>query len=83
MHTRLCAVRAGRARAASRRPVRGWLGAICFSLAGAAVLWRDGVVPDPLVAGAAAPGGVRRRRGVRGGLYVIAVAASLAARRQE
>jgi len=39
----------------SDRPLRGLLGAVCFALALAAAMWRGGVVPDPLVAGAAAP----------------------------
>ena len=64
-------------------PVRSWLGAVCFSLAAAAVLWRDGVVPDPGVAGAAAPAVFLATAALAGVVYVISVGTSLAARRQE
>jgi tetratricopeptide (TPR) repeat protein len=63
------------------RPVRGWLSACCFSLAGAAVLWRDGVVPDPLVAGAAAPAVFLGIAALAAIAYLVAVATSLAAQR--
>jgi hypothetical protein len=39
----------------ARRPLLSLLGALFFSFAACAVIWRDGVVPDPLVAGSAAP----------------------------
>jgi tetratricopeptide (TPR) repeat protein len=39
----------------SRRPLLSLLGALFFSFGACAAIWRDGVVPDPLVAGAAAP----------------------------
>jgi tetratricopeptide (TPR) repeat protein len=38
----------------ARRPLASFLGTFLFALALAAVFWRGGVVPDPLVAGAAA-----------------------------
>jgi tetratricopeptide (TPR) repeat protein len=37
------------------RPLRSLLGALLFAVAAASALWRGGVAPDPLVAGAAAP----------------------------
>ena len=39
----------------ANRPLASPIGGFCFALALAALLWRDGVVPDPLVAGSAAP----------------------------
>jgi len=39
----------------ARRPIASLLGAFFFALACASVFWRGGVVPDPLVAGSAAP----------------------------
>jgi tetratricopeptide (TPR) repeat protein len=39
----------------ARRPLGSLLGAFFFSLGAAALVWRGGVVPDPLVAGATAP----------------------------
>jgi hypothetical protein len=39
----------------SRRPLRSLLSTLFFAGAVCAVIWRGGVVPDPLVAGAAAP----------------------------
>jgi tetratricopeptide (TPR) repeat protein len=44
----------GAAGALSARPFATLFGAFCFALAGACVVWRDGLVPDPLVAGSAA-----------------------------
>ncbi len=64
------------------RPLRCWIGALCFALAAGACLWRHGVVPDPLVAGAAAPLvflGVAALASVGYGLVVWA---SLVTRRQ-
>jgi hypothetical protein len=82
IHAALSVLVPGAAGLLAERPVRGWLGAFCFSLAGAAVLWREGVVPDPLVAGAAAPTAFLCTAAIAAILYVIAVATSLAARRQ-
>jgi tetratricopeptide (TPR) repeat protein len=39
----------------AKRPLRCLLGSIFAAIAALALYWRDGVVPDPLVAGAAAP----------------------------
>ncbi len=44
----------GAAGALARRPVQSLVGAFCFALALISVYWRNGVVPDPLVAGASA-----------------------------
>ena len=83
MHTWLALLVPGAAGLIAERPLLCWLGATYFSLACAAFLWRDGVVPDPLVAGAVAQTvfiGVAVFAGVG---YAIAVAASVAARRQD
>jgi hypothetical protein len=37
------------------KPVHSLLGALCFCVALTAAYWRNGVVPDPLLAGASAP----------------------------
>ncbi len=83
MHAALSLLVPGAAGLLADRPIRGWIGAFCFALACAAVLWRDGVVPDPLVAGAAAPAVFLATASLAAIVYVIAVATSLAARRQE
>jgi hypothetical protein len=83
LHTALSLVVPGAAGLIADRPVRSWLGAFCFALAIAAVLWRDGVVPDPGVAGAVAPVVFLAAASLAGLVYVIAVGSSLAARRQE
>ena len=58
------------------------MGTVFAALAVSALLWRDGVVPDPLILGPAAPFAF----GVVGTLaaagYAITVAASLAVRRR-
>ena len=55
LHTWLALLVPGAAGLVAERPLLCWLGATYFSLACAALFWRDGVVPDPLVAGAVAP----------------------------
>jgi hypothetical protein len=65
----------------ARKPLRALLGAVCFALAASAVLGRHGVVPDPLVAGAAGPFALTCLAVGAGFAYVVVVAASLAARR--
>jgi len=64
------------------RPLRCWLGALSFALAAAASLWHDGVVPDPLVAGAAAPLVFIGVAALASAAYALVVWASLATRRQ-
>lgn len=59
------------------RPLRGLFGAICFALAGAAAFWRSGVVPDPLVAGAAAPVAFLGAAALAILLYMASVATAL------
>ena len=66
----------------ARRPLVGFLGALCFALTTAAVVWRGGVVPDPLVAGAAAPLAFLGTAVVAGFLYIALVATSLASMRE-
>jgi hypothetical protein len=83
LHTLLALLVPGAAGLVAERPLLGWLGAVYFSLAGAALWWRNGVVPDPLVAGAAAPVLFLAAAAFAAMGYAITVAVSLAARRQE
>jgi tetratricopeptide (TPR) repeat protein len=83
LHTAVSLLVPGAAGQLAGRPLLGWLGALCFALAIFACLWRRGVVPDPGVAGAAAPLVFLGTAAVAAIFYAIAVAASLAARRQE
>lgn len=62
----------------AQRPLRGLLGAFCFTLAAAALVWRGGVVPDPLVAGAAAPIAFMGVASIAGLVYLAVVAVCLA-----
>jgi tetratricopeptide (TPR) repeat protein len=68
----------GAAGLVSERPMRGLLGALLFSLAVVCVLFRQGIVPDPLIAGAAAPVVFLGTAAVAFLLYVALVATSLA-----
>jgi hypothetical protein len=83
LHTWLALFVPGAAGLVGERPLLCWLGATYFSLACAALFWRDGVVPDPLVAGAVAPAVFVGAAAFAAVGYAIAVAASLAARRQD
>ncbi len=65
----------------ARRPLLSLLGALFFSLGACALLWREGAVPDPLVAGAAAPFAFIGAAVICLLGYAIVVAAALAARR--
>ena len=56
------------------------IGALSGILAFTAVIWRHGVVPDPLIAGAVAPVAFGCIAAVAAGCYGIAVATSLAKR---
>lgn len=64
-----------------RRPLRSLLGACSFAVAVAAVVWRDGMVADPLVAGAAGPFAFVCLATLAGLAYAVVVGASLATRR--
>ncbi len=64
----------------ANRALRSLLGAFFFALALAAVVWRHGVVPDPLVAGAAAPFALLALAACASIGYALVVATSLAAR---
>ena len=66
----------------ARRPLLSLLGALFFSFAACAVVWRDGVVPDPLVAGAAAPIAFLGAAALAALGYALVVGAALAARRR-
>ena len=57
--------------------LRCWLGAIGFALAGAAWIWRDGLVPDPWVAGAAGPIAFLALGAMGALLHLLAIAVSL------
>lgn len=62
------------------RPLLAFLGALAFAVAGAGFWWRAGVVPDPLIAGSAAPavfGGVAALALL---VYAASLLTSLAAR---
>jgi tetratricopeptide (TPR) repeat protein len=64
------------------RPVRGVVGSILFAFVVAAVFWRGGVVPDPMLFGPAAPIAFLGGAGVLGFLYMALVAASVARLRE-
>ncbi len=64
----------------AKRPLATLLGPLFFVLAACALLFRNGVMPDPLVAGAAAPFLALHVAGVAGLAYAIVVATCLAAR---
>ena len=66
----------------ARRPLLSLLGALFFALAACALVWRDGVVPDPLVAGAAAPFAFLGAAVLCALGYALVVGAALAARRR-
>jgi tetratricopeptide (TPR) repeat protein len=83
VHTWLSLLVPGAAGLVAERPLLCWLGATYFSLACAALLWRDGVVPDPLVAGAVAPAVFLGAAAFAAVGYAITVAVSVAARRQD
>jgi hypothetical protein len=63
------------------RPVRGLATCVLFAIAVAALAWREGVVPDPDVAGLAGPAALLAIAAASGLAYVALVAASLVARR--
>jgi hypothetical protein len=64
-----------------RRPLLGFWSAVCFCIALAALLGREGAVPDPLVAGGAGPLAFFCVAAVAGLGYALCVGISLAARR--
>jgi hypothetical protein len=66
----------------ARRPLLALLGSCCFAFAVCGVIWRHGAVPDPLVAGAAAPFVFLGAAGLAALVYAATVAAALAARRR-
>ncbi len=78
----LAVVVPGAAGLLARRPIAAWLGATGFVLAAAAVVWRWGVVPDPLVAGTAAPTVFLGVAVVLGLVHATVVATSLGAARR-
>ena len=83
LHTWLSLLVPGAAGLVAERPLLCWLGATYFALGCAAFVWREGVVPDPLVAGAVAPVLFLGTAGFAAVGYAIAVAAAFAARRQD
>jgi hypothetical protein len=66
----------------ARRPLLSLLGALFFSFAACAAICRDGVVPDPLVAGAAGPIAFLGAAALAALGYALVVVAALAARRR-
>ncbi len=66
----------------ARQPLRGVLGAVLFALAAASIVLRDGVVSDPLVAGAAGPIAFTGLGTLAMLAYALVLATSLAARRR-
>jgi tetratricopeptide (TPR) repeat protein len=66
----------------ARRPLLSLLGALFFALGVGAVIWRNGAVPDPLVAGAAAPFGFLGAAALAAFGYALVVLAALSARRR-
>jgi hypothetical protein len=66
----------------ARRPLLSLLGALFFALAACSLVWREGIVPDPLVAGAAAPLAFCGAAVLCGLGYAAVVGAALAARRR-
>ena len=66
----------------ARRPLLALSGALLFSFATAALVWREGPVPDPLVAGAAGPFVFVGAAIVCGLGYAGVVAAALTTRRR-
>jgi hypothetical protein len=66
----------------ARRPLRSLVGALLFAAAAAALVWRRGVVPDPLVAGAAGPFAFTGVALLAALAYASIVAVSLATRRR-
>jgi hypothetical protein len=71
----------GAAGALAGRPLRALLGSLLAAWAVLAVTWRNGVVPDPLVAGATAPFVFLSVAAVAGLLYAAIVLVSIATRR--
>lgn len=71
----------GAAGFAAGRPIRALAACVAFTIAAGAVVWRDGIVPDPQVAGAAGPAALLGVAVAAGGAYLLLVASSLAARR--
>jgi tetratricopeptide (TPR) repeat protein len=65
----------------AKRPLRCLLGSIFAAIAVLALYWRDGVVPDPLVAGAAAPFASLCIAALALLAYAVVVLLSLATRR--
>jgi tetratricopeptide (TPR) repeat protein len=63
------------------RPVRGLLACVLFAIAAAALAWRNGVVPDPEVAGAAGPAALLLLAAAAALAYALVVSSALAARR--
>ncbi len=63
-------------------PLRALLGSLFFALAVTSAAWRQGVVPDPFLAGAAAPLAFLGLAGLGGLAYALVVATALARRRR-
>jgi len=66
----------------ANRPLRSLLACLAFALCVSALVWRDGVVPDPLVLGAAGPVFFVAVAALSAMTYAVLVALSLATRRR-
>jgi tetratricopeptide (TPR) repeat protein len=64
------------------RPLRSLLACLAFALCVCALVWRDGVVPDPLVVGATGPVVFVAVAALSAMTYVVLVALSIATRRK-
>jgi tetratricopeptide (TPR) repeat protein len=73
----------GAAGLAVGRPLRALGACVAFAIALGALVWRDGIVPDPQVAGAAGPAALLGLAVAAGCSYLMLVASSLAARRSD
>ena len=76
-----CGQQFAREWALAGKPVQSVVGTLCFGLALASVYWKDGVVPDPLIAGASAPLVFLGVAVLAVSGYALAVAVSLPSRR--
>jgi tetratricopeptide (TPR) repeat protein len=65
------------------RPLRSLFACLAFALCVCALVWRDGVVPDPLVVGAAGPVFFVAVAALSAMTYAVLVALSLTTRRRE
>jgi hypothetical protein len=73
----------GAAGIVASRPLRGLAACICFAVAVAAVVWRGGIVPDRVAAGAAGTAALLGLAGIALLAYAALVSTSLVTRRSD